>query len=242
MKKILLIAFVIYFSTLGLFAQSIQVSVGGNNLNNGDTVILFSTDTLVSFIVPATVKNNSTKSISIKVKKTELSIVNGSENYFCWYQCYIPSIFVSPDSILFSPGTTNTNFSGDYKSHGYRGASYIMYTFFDMHNTNDSIAFVAKYVAGSGVGIENAQAKAKVSNIYPNPARNTISLNYDLNGAQYAQFEIYNILGSLVKTIEIEETSGLLNIDVTDLNNGVYFYSFIVNDKVITSKKLVIQR
>jgi len=242
MKKILLITFLAYFSTLGLFAQSIQISVGGKVLNNGDTVILVSTDTLVSFTLPAIVKNNSTKSISIKVKKAELSIINGSENYFCWYQCYIPNVFVSPDSILFSPGSTNTNFSGDYISHGYSGASYIMYTFFDMHNTNDSIAFVAKYVAGSGVGIENAKAKAQVSNIYPNPARNTVSLNYDLNGAQYAQLEIHNILGSLVKTVEIDKTSGLLNIDVTDLNNGVYFYSFIVDDKVITSKKLVIQR
>ena len=242
MKKVLLIAFLAYFSTLGLFAQSIQISVGGNNLNNGDTLVFFSTDTLVSFMVPAEVKNVSTNSISIKVKKTELSIVSGSENYFCWSQCYVPSIFVSPDSIVFSTGSTNTNFSGDYSSKGHRGASYIMYTFFDMYNTNDSIAFVAKYIAGSGVGIENSQAKAKVSNIYPNPARNTISLNYDLNGTQYAQLEIHNILGSLVKTIEIDETSGFLNIDVTDLNNGVYFYSFIVNNKVITSKKLVIQR
>ncbi len=242
MKKVLLFSILSYFTVLTAFAQSLELSNAYGKMNDGDTIVLFNTNATASFAVGVTVKNTSGSDIDVKVKKTELSLISGSENYFCWVSCYLANTYVSPTGITLKPGRDTSVFTGDYNSMGNAGASYIRYTFFDSKTPSDSITFVAKYIAGSGVGIENTQAKAQVSNIYPNPARNTVSLNYDLNGAQHAQFEIYNILGSLVKTIEIDETSGLLNIDVTDLNNGVYFYSFIVNDKVITSKKLVIQR
>jgi hypothetical protein len=53
--------------------------------------------------------------------------------------------------------------------------------------------------------------------------------------------EIRNILGSVVKVVEINETKGTVRVDGSDLTNGVYFYSFIVNDEVLLAKKLVIQ-
>jgi len=242
MKKILLFSFIIYFSALGLFAQSLELSNAYGKLNNGDTIVLFSTNAAATFVVAVDVKNTGSSSMEVRVKKTELNVVPGSENYFCWAQCYLPGTYVSPDGIVIPSGHTESAFTGDYDSKGNAGATYIRYTFFDFNNTSDTVCFVAKFVAGSGVGIENVIAKPTFSNIYPNPAKNTISLNYNLNGAQKAVLEIHNILGSLVKTIDINGNSGQLNVDVSDLNNGVYFYSFIVDEKVITSKKLVIQR
>jgi len=242
MKKILLFTFISYISVLGLFAQSIELSNVYGKVNNGDSIVLVDTNATASFVVGIDVKNISSSSLDIRVKKTELIIISGSENYFCWVSCYLPGTYVSPDGITVSSGASSAAFTGDYLSHGNAGASYIMYTFFDYNNPNDSIAFIAKYVAGSGVGINNPTPKVEVSNLYPNPAKNTVSINYNLNGAQNGQLEIYNILGSVVKIIKINETNGRLSIDVSDLNNGVYFYSFIADDRIITSKRLVIQR
>lgn len=242
MKKILLFSIISYFSVLGIFAQSIKLQdKSGNNINNGDTIVMVSTDSHATFAIGMDVINSSPTSLAVRAKKTELSIIPGSENYFCWVSCYVPSIFVSPDSLIIGANSTNKIFSGDYEANGNAGASYIRYTFFNDADYNDSIALVVKYIAGSGVGIDNSDPVVTLSNLYPNPASNKVSINYNLNGANNARMEIRNILGSVVKIQEINETSGQINIDVSDLTNGVYFYSFIVNEQVIKSTKLVIQ-
>ncbi|RUA25002.1 MAG: hypothetical protein DSY76_07085 [Bacteroidetes bacterium] len=90
--------------------------------------------------------------------------------------------------------------------------------------------------------MHDAKPSVEISNLFPNPATNKVSVKYDLKGANNAQLEIRNVLGSLVKKVSINESNGLLNVDVSDLTNGVYFYSFIVNNEIIKSKKLIIQR
>ncbi len=241
MKKILLFTIISYFSVLGVFAQSLELSNASGKVNNGDTITMVSTDNNAVFAITMNVKNTSNSSIAVWCKKTELQIVSGSENYFCWSQCYLPNTFVSPDSIMIKSGETTTNFSGDYDSQGNAGVSVIRYTFFNKYNAKDSVCFVVRYIAGSGTGIDQASALAEVSNLFPNPARNTVSIDYDLKGANNGRLEIRNILGSLVKTVEVNQSKGTLKVDVSELTNGVYFYSFVVNEKVIVSKKLVIQ-
>jgi len=241
MKKILLFSFLTYFSVLGLFAQNLSLENSYGAVGNGDTIVMASTNNSAVFAIGINVKNSNSKAIAVWVKKTELQIVPGSENYFCWAQCYLPSTYVSPDSILIKGNGVAVDFSGDYDSQGNVGASYIMYTFFDKNNPTDSVAFVVKYLAGSGVGIEETTPQAEVSNLFPNPAKNIVSINYDLKGATNARLEIRNILGSVVKVVEINESKGTVKVDVSDLTNGVYFYSFIVDEQVITAKKLVIQ-
>jgi len=241
MKKILLLTLFSYFFVLGAFAQSLTLSNAYGNVKNGDTIVMASTDSHAIFAIGITVNNTSKSNMAVWVKKTELSIISGTENYFCWAQCYLPTTFFSPDSIVIKKGDSSVAFSGDYDAQGNAGASYIMYTFFDKYNPTDSVAFVVKYIAGSGVGINEVAPKAEVSNLYPNPAKNYVSINYDLKGATQARLEIRNILGSVVKVVEINETKGTIRVDVSDLTNGVYFYSFIVNDEVLMAKKLVIQ-
>lgn len=242
MKKILLFSIISYFSVLGVFAQSIKLQdKSGNNINNGDTIVMVSTDAHAIFAIGLDVINTTSGDLAVWAKKTELSIISGSENYFCWVSCYVPSIYVSPDSLIIAANATNKIFSGDYEANGNAGASYIMYTFFNDSDHKDSIAVVVKYVAGSGVGIDDSKPSVDVSNLYPNPANNKVSINYNLNGANNARLEIRNILGSIVKSVDINETSGQVNVDVSNLTNGVYFYSFIVNEVAIKSTKLVIQ-
>lgn len=243
MKKILLLTLLTYFSILGAYAQSLELyTKDGVKLNNGDTIVSVSTDATADLVVGMNVTNSGTSTLNVLAKKTELDIVSGSENYFCWVSCYLPNIFVSPSPFTIAVNDTIKIFSGDYSSNGNVGTSYIRYTFFSQKNVNDSIAFIVKFIAGSGVGIDDAKPSVEISNLFPNPATNKVSVKYDLKGANNAQLEIRNVLGSLVKKVSINESNGLLNVDVSDLTNGVYFYSFIVNNEIIKSKKLIIQR
>lgn len=85
---------------------------------------------------------------------------------------------------------------------------------------------------------ENIGIHANV-NIYPNPSNGTIVLNYTLKQNDIAEIKMYDLTGKLVEKHELDASKNELQIN-TNLNNGIYLYQVIVNDKVVKSDKLVI--
>lgn len=243
MKKIYLaLLFSIAFGTL-ISAQSFSLTnIYGNTIQNGDTITLTSIDANVTYSLIVWVTNNSTSTKYVKALRTEVITIPNSENYFCWGNCYQPGISLSIDSIKMESKYTEKGFSGDYNSNNNVGVTIIKYTFFDVENPSDEAFFFAKYVAGSSVGIDLSSKTYKLSNAYPNPANNLFNINYDLSGANKASVEIINIIGGIVRSEEINTQSSSASIDVSSLNNGVYFYNIIVDGRKIKSKKLIIQR
>jgi len=243
MKKTITLISIFTLVSIMAMSQSLGLSYAGGTLNNGDTITLFSTNNNASFAINLTVTNNSSSSIDIKVKKTELSIVSGSDNTFCdWYSCFPPSTYVSPNALTLNANETNSSFMGDYNSNDNAGKSTILYTFFNIADTNDSAAVVINFITGSAVGIENNTPIITVSKAYPNPTKDAFYLNYDFSNSKSARVEVINVIGSVVKVQEIQGLSGKTMIDVSNLNNGVYFYSVIVDGKKYVSKKLIIQK
>lgn len=63
---------------------------------------------------------------------------------------------------------------------------------------------------------------------YPNPAASRINLNYSIDKSSDVRVEFYDVLGRLVKTIELgTQAAGRYSedIDVNDLGVGNYYYS-----------------
>ena len=227
---------------IGLYAQSLEISNSFGTYKNGDTITLTYTDIPATISAKFSVTNISNSIVSIKAKRTEIDTITGSINYFCdWHNCYPPTTSVSEVAYDLGAGKIFKPFLVDYKPEGNAGVSTVMYTLFDVNNPSDSTAIIIRYLAGSGVGIEDATSNIEVSNIFPNPAKNSVSLNYNLNGATNARLVIRNILGSVVKSQEVSGNSGRINLNVSDLTNGVYFYSFLVNEVAVKSTKLIIQ-
>ncbi|QOD60889.1 T9SS type A sorting domain-containing protein [Polaribacter haliotis] len=67
--------------------------------------------------------------------------------------------------------------------------------------------------------------------LYPNPATNFVTISADNT---IDKVSVYNILGKTVKTISVNDTSK--NIDISDLNSGIYLIKFTVNNAVGTAK------
>lgn len=78
-----------------------------------------------------------------------------------------------------------------------------------------------------------------VFSIFPNPARNIVTLN--ISSSNYAEFvvNIYNVAGSLISSESIQHKQQ--NIDVRDLNNGIYLVE-IKSKKETEIQKLIIQK
>lgn len=78
-----------------------------------------------------------------------------------------------------------------------------------------------------------------LSAAYPNPASNQVSINYSLSQSGKVQIDIYDVTGKLVNTTKfdnLESGSHISNLDISNLNSGVYMYSIQSNSAKMFSK------
>jgi len=104
-------------------------------------------------------------------------------------------------------------------------------------------SIVIKYWASPEGIAEDIMKDGKLSAIYPNPATNFVNLDYQLTSkVNIAQVKVFNMLGSVVKESILQKGGSKIKMDVSNLDNGVYFYSVLLNGNVYTTKKLVIRK
>ena len=79
--------------------------------------------------------------------------------------------------------------------------------------------------------------------VYPNPSRGQVTVKLTQKAGQTYQLRLSNIIGQEIRTIALkpELTAAGLPLDLSDLRTGVYFYSLLVDGKVASTKRLVLQ-
>lgn len=244
MKKIILslLSSVVIFTMA--FSQSFELYHDNQVFPSGGSFTVADVPSASLMLGHMSIKNVSSTAKLVMAKKEEIQVVPGSMNTFCWVVCWANTIFVSPMGITLEPGVTNNEFSGDYMPLNNAGVTIMRYTFFDDANPSDSAHFYIHFNAGT-VGVNDLAGNGKntFSAAYPNPARSQVSIDYALNPeSRNAKISIHNLLGSVVKEARLNDLSGKLTLDVSDLNEGFYFYSIIINNEVLETKRLVISR
>ena len=76
--------------------------------------------------------------------------------------------------------------------------------------------------------------------IYPNPASDFVNFDIEMQNVQSASIVIYNMMGQEVVRQYIKDSH--VSINVSDLTDGIYFYSLIVNNETVKTNKLVVRR
>ena len=90
-------------------------------------------------------------------------------------------------------------------------------------------------IFASGVNVSEINETSSF-NVYPNPASDFVKVSTD--NSQQTTVRIYNILGMLVEEIEIN--SNETEINVSDYNPGIYFFSIQTENGNVT-KKIVVE-
>lgn len=242
MKKIFSLMIAIMF-TSSLFAQSIVLVSYEDQTpyQNGDIITVNSDYGVTLLLGKLGVHNNSTDTLDIYVKRIVISTVENSANSFCWGACFDTSINISPVSVLINAGETDLyGFMAEYFNQNTSlpipyGTSTICYSFFDPRNVNDSAWIYINFTVGNESVEELNQISGKV---YPNPASDFIYV--ESNASQNSEIAIYNITGQLVKTVPV--TSEKTQINISELQNGIYFYSIITNGIKVDSKRFVVSK
>lgn len=101
---------------------------------------------------------------------------------------------------------------------------------------------------GSGILTVTAVSNLKDKNVptlsaYPNPTRGVTTLSLSQVGDDNYKIRISNTIGKIVRTIDLKDLneSSEVTLDLSHLPSGVYFYSLLVNEKMIETKRLVLQ-
>jgi len=76
--------------------------------------------------------------------------------------------------------------------------------------------------------------------VYPNPARNSVNVNFSLIEASSAKLSMTNLLGATIFEQTLSENSTFTEtIDISTLQKGVYFIQVQVGNKTYTKKLIV---
>lgn len=77
-----------------------------------------------------------------------------------------------------------------------------------------------------------------ISNFFPNPTKEIVYFEYYLR--QPAELILMNTLGQKLKSIQLFEI-GKHKINISNLSKGIYFGNVVVNNEIITVKKLILR-
>ncbi len=109
---------------------------------------------------------------------------------------------------------------------------------------NDTIIYSPPYsgtcdlVDSSWVGIYKYNKIEIAVSISPNPNNGQMTLSYHL--AQTAELSIYDMQGRRLITYTLPPNNQTLNLNLEELNAGIYYYSLHTHDKQLKTEKLVI--
>lgn len=115
------------------------------------------------------------------------------------------------------------------------------------YSGNDIVSI--KYAAGVvGVSMKPetiaGSGKLNMSNIFPNPSKGMVAINYQTSGLSKIRLGIYDITGKLVKVVDVgrqQDGNHQLVCDFNAMANGIYFCR-LDNGFTTVTKKLILLR
>lgn len=242
MKKAILSLLVLMMTFGYVNAQVYSLSSDGVEL--GDTVTIYGSPDASGIEFRVVFTNNDDVGASIKVMRHVSSAVEGSSNYFRWVQTNNPVTNLSGESLLVQPGESSPDdtFIAYYLPNGMVGKTYIEYNFFNISVENKDVKVVLEFDTTTDDINENILKNTKVSDIYPNPANLSVNIDYSLPlEVKFASVRIVNVLGSVVKEELIDTRDNKMQIDISDINDGIYFYSILINGEIYKTEKLIVR-
>jgi len=212
MKKAL---YLVLFAAFAINSNALSLSVVEQ-----DTVVEVNSTAVADYGFHIKVKNTSSEDLEVYVRRAYNSPTCAYDSaYFCWDYCYGADVDNSIGYVSILAGDEKNDFSGHVYSPTTSATCMdsTRYVFYNGKDPSDSLSVWVQISAGPTMGTVDVQIAA--DKLYPNPARNYITVETSKSG----QLVIYNTIGALVKTKALNP--GKNAISVAELSNGVYLYS-----------------
>jgi hypothetical protein len=242
MKKIIT-CLGLFTIALGANAQGIEIYLpDGVAVVSGTVIELNSTED--GMHQEFDIENVSGAELNLRIERFKVTELEGTEDYLCWGAnpetgaCYSAGAvsphnpWITPDTSALADGARGW-LATYHVTNGFSGcAQYRYYVINDANTRLDSV----DVLYCSTVSIEE-EVKVDVS-IYPNPASNFVNIVME-NAINNVDFTLYNILGDAVLTVNLN--AGTNKVELSELPNGVYFYSIMKEGNILETKKLIVR-
>jgi hypothetical protein len=247
MKKLLLSLIVMIFA-VQLSAQSLAFKYEGETIQPGTINIVSDVNESLELQFDLHVINTTENPINVVWEMNDsVSAVKLQAFCCCFDACYSPVIktnvyeFAAGQEGIFAGHVMFVDESWNAMPVGTETT--VIYTFYDERNPEEKYVFTVNYKYDPEASIVDYNSVEVFSNAYPNPANNTVSFDYNMPyDANSASVAIYNMMGQEVVRQDLNLGGSRADINVSDLNEGVYFYSLIVNNQTVKTNKFVVSR
>ena len=158
--------------------------------------------------------------------------------------CFDPRKDLSQISFTLEPGEVTTNIYIEFELGITATKGTFDLHFFNTSNNRDAFIVENVYNVVSDQPSDNFSHKdVDLDEIYPNPSVRTAQLDYKIkNSSANVRVVINSFIGNPIYDFRLDPSQESLIIPVTDLNPGTYFYTLIVDNKNIVTKKLYVKR
>ncbi len=181
----------------------------------------------------------------INVRRYETSVLPGTMNYFCWWECYAPSdageqpVWEGDDPVEMEDGVEWTGFHAYYRPASQVGTSCFRYVWFSLTGNTDSV-WVDICFEATAVGINELTLADARLDIAPNPSNGEVTFRFDDGATRPRQLVLHNALGERVNSVAVTGAQRKISFGEGELAAGVWFASLEAEGRVLTTRRFII--
>lgn len=173
----------------------------------------------------------------------------GARERFCWGAlCFDYGTAATPTNqsllVNIAPGESNDTFKGLYEHMGTQGLAQFRYCFFDVNYPEIEVCHDVLFCVdvNCAVGVEDRKAP-ELGVLGPNPVQGVSAFTYDFGTTQgQRSIVIYNMVGAIVREVNLQAPTGMVYINADEFQSGVYFYALVQNKQAIATRKFVVTK
>ena len=234
-----------FYTLASVILLIISISVTAS-LATPNYLRLVSYDTLIKGTIEdelkihGVVENSGPNNIDVKFKLEILELGSTHSLLVCWGTQCLPPIAQFGETLFselltLTPGKNSGNdFKCTIEQGGGLGTTIVKFTYWDNANPTDEVSFTSTVIVGES-DVKDEQSKSIA--ISPNPATDFINLNLSQVNANSVNLSDLN--GKLLKSVELQNGT---NINISDLNNGIYVISFYKDGLLVKTEKFIVNR
>lgn len=238
MKKI----YLFLVAVLGIFmasAQSIDLLYHDEVIEGNELAITLDMDQPMR-IDYIHIQNKANTELNFRVEMDKSGVSEGNDVMMCFNGTCMTETVSTP--VLIDPEETYEGFDLQYL-YANGVTSTVVVKFID-HNTNEVLKTLnVIYQVQSSLTSQNSKNVKLSLNAQPNPAMSATNVAYSIPANfRNAKLVVRNSLGSTVKEVNLKVGSASkVSLNVSDLVNGVYFYSITADGRPLVTKKLIVK-
>ncbi len=184
---------------------------------------------------------------SVNLVRYEMDVIHGSQNYFCWGECWAPQnagarpVWYAMTPVDLEPGISGGGFHAYWAPNGLTGCTKFRFVWFNVDDRNDSSWVDVRFCSIEGMGVGEV-AKPSFS-MFPNPAvGSTVQVQFDQVAGVSSRMVIYDVLGGRVGNHRLAKGQERMDLSTDGLAPGVYFATLEENGRAVMTRRLVVQR